>query len=501
MAAGSIGLMVLAGVMVVRDAFALPLPAVVVAVMLLVSGAAESLGGNVARELRNPGSARAREFLLLLAVTYVVGVAATPGSLSARLTPGLVHVTLVAAVGIHWLNAARMRGYLRHREAFLDSVAGKGTGEVRQIIRSARGYSLDVFRALQRVRGQVIGPFVVVTIGFIVLWGLQEMPAPGTVVVYVAAALATAAVVFAANLFLEEYGVAASGLTVPRRFERRRLVSAGVVLAAGGVVAGAVSSNTSVLDLELFAALAEWISGWFTGERAVREGGIDFDFMRHFPNPAQAFGAPPEAYEVSRFWRGFAVVFRWTVIGLFGVAVAAFLAAPFFSRQFRRDLRRAGLRTRIRNALVRLLIVLWKSGRYLRFRARLAWRRVFRGGRGRPEGGPLGAGAARPGTAGTRHTPPLRLRRQRSSLRSLYQELVKWADRHGISHGRGETVREFTARLAVSFPEACGEAPEAAEILSQALYARQPLPGDAMGRYRRVVKGIVKVEVDGEESG
>jgi hypothetical protein len=163
------------------------------------------------------------------------------------------------------------------------------------------------------------------------------------------------------------------------------------------------------------------------------------------------------------------------------------------------------LRRRIRDALVRLVIVLWKSGRYLRFRARLAWRRVFRGGRGVPadaEGGGLGAGGGGggPGVA-TRHTPPLRLRRQRSSLRSLYEELVKWAAQHEISHGRAETVREFAARLAVTFPEACSEAPEAAEILSQALYARQPLPGEAMGRYRRVVKGIVKREIESEGRG
>ncbi|MFW5729947.1 MAG: DUF4129 domain-containing protein, partial [Spirochaetota bacterium] len=267
---------------------------------------------------------------------------------------------------------------------------------------------------------------------------------------------------------------------------------------AGAVVAFAASSNASILDLELFGALAEWVSGWFSSAPQATERVRSTDFLQYFPSAPEQFAAARDA-EVGAFWRGFAVVFRWTVIGLLALALAAFVAAPLFSRQFRRDVQRAGLRTRVRAALVRLVIAVWREGR----RLRRALRALFHGRRG----GPDEDATPRSGTAGVQaaaaihHPPPLRLRRQRSTLRSIYQELARWAAERGVPHGRAETVREFARRLAHTYPEVCREAPRAGDILTEALYARRPLSRQTLSEYRRVVKGIVKVGIGGKGEG
>ncbi len=488
MSGGVSGLLTLTAVMLARDAFGAPAPPVAVVPLLALTGVTEAVAGNIFHELRSDASARLRELIVLLGVAYLTAAVGAGGGLAARFTPGALHGVLLGATALHWMVASRMHGYLRQREDFLFSIADKSRAEIRSDIRSTRGYTLGVFRSLQRVRGQVVGYFVMVTAGFIVLWGVSEVPRPLTLTAFAASAIATAVVVFATNLWLEEYAASADGLAVPRRFERRRLVAAGAVLGAGAVVALAASGNASLLNLELFGALAEWISGWFTSAPGATERVRDIDFLQYFPAAEQLAGARDA--EVSEFWRGFAVVFRWTVIGLFALALLAFVAAPLFSRHFRRDVERAALRTRIRNALVRLVIVLWRTRR----RLRRTIRALFHGGSARPDEDEADRGTAgRTADAAIHHPPPLRLRRQRSTLRSLYQELLRWARQRGIDHGRAETVREFTRRLAKTHPEICREAPAAGQILTHALYARHPLSRESLSEYRRVVKGIVKV--------
>jgi hypothetical protein len=489
MAGGSSGILTATLLLLLRNAAGLAIHPLVAISLPLMTGVIEALAGNIAYDLRTPVSARFRELLLILLLTYAVAALTVEGSIWERLRPGFLHGTLLIVVALHWMSAARMHGYLRQREDYLFSVARKRPGEIRSVIRDTRGYTVTVYRSLQRVRGQMVTNFVLLTVGFIVLWGLGEPAAPLTTVFFVLSAFAAAAVVFATNLFLEEYASSADGLAVPRRFQRRRLVASGIVLGTGFVVAVAVSSNTSLLDMRLFGALAEWISGWFSGPQETARDTREFDFMRYFPSGPGRFNMPREGTEVSEFWRGFAVVFRWTVIGVFALAVTTFMAAPFFSRQFHRDLRRAGIRTRIRNALIRLVTGLWRSGRLIRLRLRLLLRR-------RPAGtdDPAQAPRGTDGRAAPRRPAPLRVRRQRSTLRSLYTQLVTWANSHGVAHHDDETVREFAGRLVAHYPQTCEAAPEAGEILTHALYAPEPLSRHELTRFKTVAKEIVKTE-------
>ena len=511
MATLSTGLLTLASVLLARDALALPVAPVAVMLLLVAVGVVEALAGNISAELRSDQSGRVRELVVLVILGYLIGLGLSEGGLGARLVPGLRHGVYMATAALHWTSAARLHGYLRQREDYLSSVAEKNAGEVRSIIRGSRGYTTEVYRSLQRARGQVLSFFVFVTIGFVILWalGLGESgpalstgPAPGsaptaapaTILVYVAAGLATAVVVFATNLFIEEYQASADGLLVTRRFERRRLVAAAALIGAGALVAVAAGSNSSLLDLSIVAVIAEWLSGVFS--RAPTDPGNrlpNVDFFQNFPSAADALGVPPESLEISRFWETFAVVFRWTVIGVFVAAILAFLAAPFITRQFQRDLRRAGLRRRFRNAGVRFLILLWRSWR----RTRRLFRALFtRRPTEREELGPATRGGASASTY-IHHQPPPQLRRQRTNLRSLYKDLVEWAGRQGLSHPESETVLEFTRRLESSFPGTCTRAPEAGSILTAALYAPSPLPRQELTRYREVVRDIVKTEEPG----
>ena len=489
-AGGSSAVLTVTLLLLLRDLTGLALHQLVAVLLPVMVAVVEALAGNIAHDLRTPSSARLRELLLILLLSYVVAALSVEGTIPQRLRPDFLHGALLLVTALHWMTAARMHSYLRRREDYLFSVARKPPSQVRSIMRDTRGYTITVYRSLQRVRGRIVGYFVFLTVGFIVLWGLSESASPVTVVFFVLAAFATAAVVFAGNLFLEEYSAGADGLAVPRRFQRRRLVSSGIVVGAAFLFALSVSSNSSLLDIRLFGTVAEWISGWFSAPHATAQESRSFDFMRYFPSGPSQFGMPREQMEVSEFWRGFVVVFRWTVIGIFGLGIAAFVAAPFFTRQFRRDLRRADIRSRIRNALVRLIAGIWRTGRLIRLRLRLLFR-------ARPAGSQDDAHAPRRagGRAAVQRPAPLRVRRQRSTLRSVYRELVNWANSHGVSHSSGETVQEFAAHLAAEYPESCEAAPEVGEILTHALYAAEPLPRRDLTRFKAAAKEIVKTEV------
>ena len=460
---------------------------------VIVAPLVEAAVGNLLYAERAGIGNRVRELIIYLLLAYAVFSLVRPGPLADRFAPSAVQIVPLLAAGAAWLYAYGIHNRLRGREGLLRTFHGKHGDLLRHaLIERQHDMALTV-RELRRARGAVAA-------GFLFLSGLAVITATGIftssdlpglswgfILLCVNGAV-SALTIGALNTFIDEYAVNGVGLSVPFRFQRRRLVAGGIVVLVALAGAFALSRRESLLPLESIAAFFRWFGGLFDRGR-----------MPPLPQPAPESIQSPSQYElmlrmlgdiepnIPPLWvRLLAELLRRLIVAVGAAVVAVLIFGPIFSPAFRAGLKQFRPKQALRDLLYRFRRQAVVLARWLR--TRLLFGR--RGGARRDSADSAHLAGNRTATTGKGWKPSMVKRRQMDRVAAVFASVVKWGSGHGLVYRPCEGAREFLCRVADLYPEHGGVAQTCARTFWEARYSRHMVPLKGMREYVRAARRI-----------
>lgn len=470
-----------------------PGPRLVSVVFVVLAAVVEAALGNLLFAERAGVANRLRELAILLIVFYLVLSFLRPGPLGQRFAPSDEHLFPILAVGITWLNAFQIHNRLRGREGLLRTLAGKHGETLRHALIDRQHDMALTVREVRGARAGVVSWFALLcVIAIITATGVftdSDLPPDSAAFILLCAnALATAIAIATLNGFIDEYAANGNGITVPFRFQRRRL------LAATGVIGGALlasfllSRRESLLPLDAIVNVLRWFTSLFDrGETTPFPTPPPVSTNSAYYSELLRAILPDGEPELPPLWlRLLAILLRRLAVALATGTLTVLIFAPIFSPAFREGLRSIRPRKLARNLISRISRRMRILARWMRIR----WKMIFTTRKRPGEAGEESVGSAGAGEIPGRFRPGVRKRRQMDRAASLFAQLVEWGRKHDLVYRQSEAAREFLGRVSAAYPERLSEARTCGSIFWRARYSRETLRVSEMREYARSVRRI-----------
>ncbi len=454
---------------------------------LLLAGIEETVAGNILFEERVGSFDRVREPFYLLAVVGLVLAALEPGPFLARparlLRPEVIYLGLL--VVLEWLMCWRIHQGLRDRELLEAAFENKEGPALQVTLRDNAELARAAISAVPQVK-QIIFVFQALAFAAVIaLFAVGVRIPVSTTLLFLLHALAGVIAVAVLNNAAEDQLLSAEGVSLTPFYRRRRLIYVLAILAVSVTLVLLYARRSSLLPLDLFRPLLDWLAHLLDRRRVARPyvapdarlNRPEMDFLRQL----QVEGSGPSPLlELLRFL--LRVVWKVLRLGLLAL-LAYFLIAPLVSRSLRQRVRALRPLDFLRDQLARL-------GRALADMLRdiLGWLRRPAAERARGRRQRRRSWRSR-----------LRLRRQgvfklweRSTVLRAYSRLLRWGERQGVRFRLPIAPREYLALVAQARPQHASLLGEAGEILEESLYSPRLAGRHKVQRYLRIVKDLVR---------
>jgi hypothetical protein len=425
----------------------------------------ESVVGNILEEEHAGFGARAREVLILLLASYVLFGTVRPGSIVERYFPTILTLYPTILAGVGWLFSVAVHRRLRSREYFMKATDKKRQRDLHQAIRELTPAGVATLSDLRRVRG--IGGTLSATLTIIVIlaWSAGAALRAVSVLAYAATCVCFFTISILLSVFEDEFIYLGDGLRLRRIDMRRKLaIGAGIIFAAVSL-ATILASDRSLLSLDLFTRLFDWLSGLLPDGEATQQFRPQLS-----PRQLQDVEALRRLEEMlrdqepSRFWIALVRTLRSLLIAAAVVGLMVLVTGPFMSEEFAERLKGAHpLRAVAKRAeqlkrwffrMIRLARRWWK---HLDLRAVLRADAPSR--------------SQRQLESVTATKRGIRKRRQVSRITSRFFELIRWSTKQGYGYRKSFVPSEYAARLAAAFPSIGEDLRQVIGIYEEVMYS------------------------------
>jgi hypothetical protein len=452
--------------------------------VLLLIGIETTVMGNVFLDERAGFVARIQELAAVLVAAWALLAAVTSFRLRAftPLHPAYIYPLLL--VLYQWTVTMAIHMHLRERELLLAVLIGR---EGDALLHTLRDSSLQASMSLKSLRAAVVLASAQQGIAFILFAAASALNAPigaGGYILCVTHAIFGFAAIGLLKVFSENQLLLGEGVVVSGRMEGRRLIASWAIVACAVPAAVLASRDSSLLPFSLLLDLLRRLSQFLTfhfGEGAARwiqqlllSRSLSTDQLNDL---ASGGGMDPSILLMGEALR------RLLVAGIV-ITLYFFIVSPLLSEEFLAALgKRSPLSFLLRK--LRDFMEFWKRMGE-RFREWLLWR--GRGYRRRlyvTTGARIGAH-----DPAMRGNLSLRKRIQLGRLMKAFLQLLKWAERRGVSYRGHETLQEYSTRLLPVIPDRSPEISFIVDVLEEGLFSTHIVSADRMSRYFSAIKGI-----------
>ena len=461
--------------------------------LLLAAGIEEAVMGNLLFKERASFVARIRELCFVLAVAfgYLFVLSSLKSGQGFHLSPGLIYP--MAAVLLQWLFSSRIHSGLREREILLSALAGKRGPELRHSLRDSSYQAGLTIRVLRSIKAAVVVfQFLVVAL-LITAAVLKRQP---TIIGVLAVALHAVGGLLCIGMlhtFVEEQLLLGSGVPVPLRFERRRLVFSLSVLAISAGLVILAARDASLLPLSALIALLKRLASQF---KFPTEGRGLTEFLqnvlierRHYYDAMLRTQPQPGVNPLALL---LVELLRRLFITLLGTGLFFFLVSPLLSQDFVDRLRELrpfhALGKKLRAFLgfsVRFWLRLVHWLRLSRSRAVLSVaedpkdKRTSGKSRGRPR------------------RLSVRKKVQMGRVGRAFAALLQWGEGLGIPYFLFNTPQEYTERLAAIVPAGAGQLSFVVEIFEEVMFSTHLIASGRISQYFRTIRLLRRLTPEG----
>jgi len=466
--------------------------------LLLAAGIEEAVMGNLLFKERASFVARIRElcFVLAIAFGYLFILFWVQSERAFHLSPSLIYP--MAAILLQWLFSSGIHSALREREILLSALTGKGGSALRHSIRDSSYQAGLTIRVIGNIKATVIVfQFLVVAL-LIAAAVLKRQP---TITGVLAASLHAAGGLLCIGMlhtFVEEQLLLGSGVLVPLRFERRRIVFSLSILAIAGGLVILAARDASLLPLSALIALLRKLASLFrfptVGRgltEALQKALID---RRHYYDASFQTQPLPGANPLALL---LVEALRRLFTTLLGTGLFLFLVSPLLSQDFVDRLREL----RPLQALVK------KLRSFLSFSVRLwlrltHWLRLSRSLHILPVAEDPAAKAVSRRLKYRSRRLSVRKKLQMGRVERAFAALLQWGEALGIPYLFFNTPQEYTERLAAVVPAGTGQLSFVVEIFEEVMFSTHLLASGRISQYFRTIRSLRRLTPEGtKEAG
>lgn len=426
-----------------RDAVSAPLEPLLFTLVAIGMAGLRFGAEDAMRRSRAGHASRARLLLVVSGVAYLAMLLAQglPGAWTVRsyLSAGYQLFIMLAAYGLASTlatvfgdHAGLMKTLYRHR----------AVSERNDAVRDLRFVIADAMDSLTHAQHLLTTGFALMVLIVVVGWINGQFPSTTGLGLLAASGISRYLVQTTIGTIADEYRYLGDGSRLPRRYRRRRLVQATGLLFVAAVVAFAIARNRSLVPYTYLQAFFAWLSDLFPQVDVQTPPPQMNEPYEVFQRIREGLALGEETADPPAFLQSLLVILQGMLrAGIVG-SLILFIAAPLFSRNFRRDVREMG---------VRRAILEWL--RSVRRAAILFFREMAQRIRRVSVPGRLQNGEKRErASQGVDATQSPRKTRELAMFSRRFTRLLRWAEKRGAGRRRGEAPSEFTERLAQRYP-------------------------------------------------
>ncbi len=460
--------------------------------LLLAAGIEEVVMGNLLFQERASFVARIRELCFVLAVIfgYLFVLFRVQSGRDFHLSPSLIYP--MTAVLLQWLFTNGIHSGLREREILLSALTGKRGSALRHSLRDSSYQAGLTIRVLRNIKAIVIVfQFLIVAL-LITAAVLKRQPAIIGVMAAALHAVGGLLCIGMLHTFVEEQLLLGSGVLVPFRFERRRVVFSLSILAIAAGLVILAARDASLLPLAALIALLRKLASLFRfpASRGLAEALQNVLIeRRHYYNTMLQHQQLPVANPLALL---LVELLRRLFTTLLGTGLFLFLVSPLLSQDFvdrLRELRPFHVLGKKLRAFLGFLVRLW---------LRLAhWLRLS----GSRAVLPVAEDAAARAVS-RRHK--YRLRRlsvrkkvQMGRVGRAFAALLKWGEALGIPYVFFYTPQEYTERLAAIVPAGAGQLNFVVEVFEEVMFSAHLVASGRISQYLRTIRLLRRFTPEG----
>jgi hypothetical protein len=460
--------------------------------LLLAAGIEEAVMGNLLFKERASFMARIRELCLVLAVVFgylfiLLGVQSGRGL---HLSP--VFIYPLTSVLLQWLLSSGIHSGLREREILLKALAGKRGSGLRHSLRDSSYQAGLTIRVLRNIKTVVIVFQILIVALLSTAAVLKRQP---TIIGVLAAALHAVGGLLAIGMlhtFVEEQLLLGSGILVPLRFERRRVLFSLSILAIAVSLVILAARETSLLPLSALIALLRKLASLF---RFPENRGLSEALQnvlierRHYYNamlqPQQLPGANPLALLLVE-------LLRRLFATLLGTGLFLFLVSPLLSQDFvdrLRELKPFHTLGKKLRAFLDFSVRLWLRLAHL---LRLSRSRHFLPVEEDP--------TAKTVSRRLKYRPrrlSVRKKVQMGRVGRAFAALLQWGEALGIPYNYFYTPQEYTERLAAIVPAGAGQLGFVVEVFEEVMFSAHLVASGRISQYLRTIRLLRRLTPEG----
>ena len=461
--------------------------------LLLAAGVEEAVMGNLLFKERASFVARIRELCSVLAVAfgYLFVLFRVQSGPDFHLSPSLIYP--MAAILLQWLFSNGIHSGLREREILLSALAGKGGSGLRHSLRDSSYQAGLTIRVLRNIKAAVIVfQFLVVAL-LIAAAVLKRQP---TIIGVLSAALHAAGGLLCIGMlhtFVEEQLLLGSGVFVPLRFERRRLVFSLSILAIAGGLVILAARDASLLPLSALIALLRKLASLFhfpAEGRGLTEALQNVMIDRRYNYNAMLRTQPlPVANPLALL---LVELLRRLVTTLLGTGLFLFLVSPLLSQDFVDRLQEL----KPFQALVK------KLRAFLSFSVRLwlrltHWLRLSRSRHILPVAEDEEDKRSSAKSRGRARRLSVRKKVQMGRVGRAFAAVLQWGEGLGIPYFLFNTPQEYTSKLAAVVPAGAGQLSFVVEIFEEVMFSTHLIASGRISRYFRTIRLLRRLTPEG----
>ncbi|AFG36395.1 DUF4129 domain-containing protein [Spirochaeta africana] len=464
------------------DAAGMPVPWLAMVAVQLLCGVTAVVCEYLFRSEHASVTARLREFGLLFGGLYLAVSLRYGADREPRFAFILDHLLLLGPGFLTWWLTTEGMVRLESRLQVLRLKQGKHGDELHHMLRDNNEFIGETIVALRGMLGMqsfaVVGSTVYVTV-LVLSIGRLGWPVillyPPLVIVY----LWIRSYLFA---FWEELILASEGLQLPYTHLRRRVRLGLIMLVIAGLLAAGISRNDVLLPHQILLApinaviqLFNWMADGQT--EAITE--LPRQVMPEFPQPVTEPAGPDR--EPGWFSQVLWPLLRQGMVYAIIAAAAGFLTAPFFSKSFRRLVRKYGL-LRSLAAGIRYVVELF----FYRIQS-------LRGKQPKEYTVVRSERAGRPVSAGEQDELSRRKRRELDLLGRGYERLIDWAAARGVQFLPSEPPQYFAQRICQKLPQAAPALDRYIELFEKGIFSTRELQADELQEFQLLQRKLRRI--------
>jgi hypothetical protein len=427
-----------------RDAVSAPLEPVVFTVLATGMATLRFGSESVMRRSRAGLASRARLFIVVSGVAYLAVLLAQglpwAWTAASHVSAGYQLLIMLTAYGV----ASMLAGVFSDHTWLMKSVyRHKAIAERREALRDMQFVIADTMESLTHARHVLTTGFALMVVIILVGWINGQFPSTAGLVLLAGSGILRYLVQTTIEAIADEYRYLGDGGRLPRRYRRRRLAQASGLLCVAAVGAISLAGNRSLVPYSYLQGFFAWLSGLFPQMDLQAPPPQINQQYEVFQRIAEGIALGEDPGDPPAFLQLLLVILQGMLRAAIVGGLFMFLAAPLFSRSFRRNVRDMGFRRAILEWVhsVKRSAVLFL--RALRQRIRRVsipgWQRT---------GGTRESATRRGDTAQS----PQKIR-ELAVFSRRFMRLSRWAQKRGVGRRGGEAPGEFAERLAKRYPQ------------------------------------------------